>query len=269
MDIPERPRTDFCVDITDTDVEYYREHGYLKCPQLAPDEEIDWLNEVYDAFLDSPRSGFLDGVFDLVSPYGTLEQPKVGQLLMPEQKCPELKETALWKNARKIATKLLNVDDAMVENWGHLIFKSPHCENVTPWHQDEAYWDPGQDYLATGCWVPLQDVDETNGCLWFVPDSHRSEVLDHRHYGDDPAVHILEIATQADTSSAVPIPLMAGEATFHNPRTLHFAGPNSTAAMRKAWANEFQTQPVSRQQAYDRPWVHEGRAEMARRYENR
>jgi hypothetical protein len=269
VDLPPPPAADLVVDICDDDVEFYREHGYLVCNEISPPEEIAWLDEVYDWFLAQPRTGFLDGVFDLVSPYGTLQTPKVGQLLMPEQKLPQLRETALWKNARRIARCLLGVLDEQVENWGHLIYKSPHCDSETPWHQDEAYWDASKDYQALGCWVPLQDVDESNGCLWFLPGSHRSDVMHHRHYGDDPAVHILEIAEAVDTSAAVPVPLPAGAASFHHSRLLHFAGPNSSGAIRKAWANEFQTAPVQRRTPHDRPWVQAGRDAMARRYNER
>ncbi len=263
------PASNSVVDIGQDEVAFFQENGYLVCPQISTDEEIVWLNQIYDWFLAQPRSGFLDGVFDLVSPYGTLETPKIGQLLMPEKKFPTLYDTALWKNARRIATRLLKVPDNEIENWGHLIYKSPGCANVTPWHQDEAYWDVSLDYLALGCWAPLQDVDESNGCLWFLPGSHRSNVMNHRHYTNDPAIHVLEVTEPLDTSDAVPVVLPAGGASFHHPRLLHYAGPNPSNGTRKAWANEFQTAPRKRATPHDRPWVKAGQDEMAKRLSER
>ncbi len=67
------------------------------------------------------------------------------------------------------------------------------------------------DYHAIGAWTPMQDVDETNGCVWFLPGSHLGPVLTHRHWGHDPAVHILELAEPLDTQAALPIRMRAGE----------------------------------------------------------
>ncbi|MCB1694218.1 MAG: phytanoyl-CoA dioxygenase family protein, partial [Pseudomonadales bacterium] len=164
--------------------------------------------------------------------------------------------------------KLLDESLDNVEHWGHIIYKAADAgDNITPWHQDEAYWDVNLSYNAIGAWMPLQDVDLTNGCMWFLPGSHKGDVLRHRHYGDDPAVHVLEVTDSVDTATAVAVPLRAGEMTFHHPRILHHAGPNRSNAIRRAWANEFQTPPVERDVPADRPWVLQGIEEMKRRHQ--
>jgi ectoine hydroxylase-related dioxygenase (phytanoyl-CoA dioxygenase family) len=165
----------------------------------------------------------------------------------------------MWRNARHIAARLLGVEEAVVESWGHLIAKPPRHGHETPWHQDEAYGDPNFDYEALGAWVPLDDADVENGCMWFLPGSHRNGVLRHQHLGDDPSIHVLVTSAEIDTSAAVPVPLPAGGASFHHRRTLHYAGPNHSERQRRAWSNEFQTTPVARSDAAERPWVDEGR----------
>ena len=52
--------------------------------------------------------------------------------------------------------------------------------------------------------------------------------------------------------------------SFHHPRTLHYAGPNTTGKARRAWANEYQSAPIMLQAPADRPWVIEGRKAMAK-----
>jgi ectoine hydroxylase-related dioxygenase (phytanoyl-CoA dioxygenase family) len=106
--------------------------------------------------------------------------------------------------------------------------------------------------------VPLDDTDIDNGCLWFIPGSHRGDVLEHKHLGDDPSVHILEVIDEIDTSTAVPVPLRAGGVSFHHPRTLHHARANTTDRKRRAWATEYQTAPVELATPVDRPWVSAG-----------
>ena len=253
-----KPQT-FDVEIGQAQVEFFARNGYLAIDRVTTDEELEWLRDTYDRLIERPRSGYLDSVFDLTRSYGTTDVPKIGQLLAPERYVPEIRQTAMWKNAQRIASRLLQVPIADVESWGHLIFKTPNSRIETPWHQDEAYWQVDKHFHALGAWFPLDDVNVDNGCMWFLPGSHESRVLKHKHGGGDPSVHILEIDEPYDTSAAVPVPLAAGGMTFHHCRTLHYAGPNLTGGMRRAWANEYQTKPVDRDVPANRPWVAEGR----------
>jgi len=100
--------------------------------------------------------------------------------------------------------------------------------------------------------------------MWFLPGSHLAPVLPHRHMNDDPAVAVLELVDDIDTSAAVPAPLPAGGISFHHPRTLHYAGPNTTDRPRRAWANEYQSAPIMLDVPANRPWVIEGRKAMAK-----
>ena len=114
----------------------------------------------------------------------------------------------------------------------HAINKPPRDGAPTPWHQDEAYWDPHADHTAISVWVPLQDVDESNGCMAFVPGSHREPVLPHRLI--HPDAHGLRLADDTEPAGAVACPIPTGSATVHAGRTLHYAGPNRTDRPRTA-----------------------------------
>jgi ectoine hydroxylase-related dioxygenase (phytanoyl-CoA dioxygenase family) len=158
----------------------------------------------------------------------------------------------------------MGVDAGDLQSWGHMIHKPAHHGEQIPWHQDEAYWDPDQAYQAVGTWMPLDDVDLENGCMCFLPGSHLGDVLPHRHINDDPAVHGL-VTDDADPSRMVVMPLRAGGATFHHPRTLHHTPPNRSDRQRRAVATEFQTPPTPAAAPADRPWVAEGKAAWAAR----
>ena len=259
--LPERP---FDVDIGAPEVRFYADNGYLAVERVTTDEELEWLREVYDALISMKPTGLLDGVFDLSRPYGTTDTPRLGQLLLPERLVPQIRRTAMWRNAHRIASRLLQVPQSGVESWGHLIFKGKNSPEETPWHQDEAYWDVTKDYNALGTWCALDDVDTDNGCLWFVPGSHRGEVLPHMHGGNNPAVHVLKFRDAVDTSAGIPVPLKAGGMTFHHARTHHYAGINRTPRVRRAWANEFQTTPVARGVPKDFPWVADGKKALSK-----
>ncbi len=264
MEIAAPPTVDFEVDIGRAEMDFYARNGYLVIDAITTADEVAWMRDAYACLLTRTRSGLPNEFFDVTRPYGSLASPSIGQLLMPERFVPQIRATALWRNARRIAARLLEVPLETVEHWGHLIFKAANDGGETPWHQDEAYWNVHRDYHAIAAWTPMQHVDESNGCLWFLPGSHLGPVVAHRHVGDDPSVHILELAERIDTEGAVAVPLMAGGMSFHHPRLLHYAGPNRTNRPRLAWANEFQTAPVQRSTPADRPWVLEGEAALAR-----
>jgi hypothetical protein len=258
MEFGNPPASGYRVEVGAAEIAFFRENGYLKVDRVTTEAELEWLRNVYDALLAAPRSGYLDGVFDLSRPYGTTDEPRLGQLLFPERRVPAIRDTDMWCNARNISVALLGIEADAVESWGHLIFKGAHSLTETPWHQDEAYWDVHKSYCALGSWLALDDVDTDNGCLWFVPGSHTGDVLPHRHLGGDPEVHVLELAIDVDVCAGRPVPLRAGGMTFHHSRTLHYAGVNRTGRIRRAWANEFQAAPEDRDTPADHPWWHEG-----------
>jgi ectoine hydroxylase-related dioxygenase (phytanoyl-CoA dioxygenase family) len=136
----------------------------------------------------------------------------------------------------------------------HAINKPPRTGAETPWHQDEAYWDPALEYSAFSIWMPLQEATLDNGCMQFVPDSHQLGVQPHHHIGNDPKVHGLEI-DQIDASRAVACPLPAGGATIHSSQTLHYAGPNLTDQPRRAYILAFSAPPKPRAVTRSFPWL--------------
>lgn len=259
-DRPPLPRTEWSIEVSDETIEQFRIDGFTHVDRITTDEELAWMRLVYDELFARRQAGLGHRYFDLARPYEAGGHDLLPQILFPEQDVPELRDTVWYRNARAIAAALLDEPDESLHSWGHMIDKPPRVGHETPWHQDEAYWDPGQSFHAVGMWMPLDDVDETNGCMTFLPGSHRLDVLEHRHIGDDPAVHGLEIVDPVDTSAAVAVCLAAGGATFHHPRTLHATSPNRTDRRRRACAAEFQTAPVDLAERAERPWVDAGRA---------
>ena len=55
--------------------------------------------------------------------------------------------------------------------------RSAGSQFATPWHQDESYWPDLPDKRALSFWFPMQDVNVENGCMWFVPGSHKEPEL--------------------------------------------------------------------------------------------
>lgn len=215
---------------TDAQIEAFHRDGFLALERLIDQEEVARLREIYDRLFAS-RVGYEKGDrFDLA---GTDEadQEALPQLLGPSNYAPELKDGPTYAAVDALVKQLLG--PTAWSGGDHAILKPARHGSETPWHQDEAYWDPSLDYTSVSVWIPLQDATPENGCLCFVPGSHRLEVMEHRSIGGDRRIHGLE-AVLPDVSRAVACPIPAGGCTVHLSRTLHYAGPNRTDHPRRA-----------------------------------
>lgn len=208
-------------------------NGFLAIPTpVTDDAELAWMREVYDRMF-AARSGRESGdQFDLAGSDEEGQEASLPQILNPAKYAPELTQGKYLKTIAEIAKQLFGPEaEAGI---AHAIFKPAGMGAPTPWHQDEAYWDPGLQYQNASIWMPLQEATIENGCLWFVPGSHEWPVLEHRPIGGDVRVHGLEMVDLGVTKSAVACPLPAGGITIHRNRTAHYAGANTSNIPRRA-----------------------------------
>lgn len=105
--------------------------------------------------------------------------------------------------------------------------------NGSPWHQDE-HPIPTRDRSLTGVWIPLTDATVKNGCLWIIPDSHRSGIIYERYEHNLPDVDTMPIARGFDYSNAIPVEMVAGSALFFSGYLLHSSKKNVSQTYRPA-----------------------------------
>lgn len=223
------------VCLTQGQIDFHRRQGYLVLPPLTTPDELAWLREIYDR-LFSARTGREEGnQFDLGGTDEEGRQALLPQILSVAKYAPQIKETLLMANARSVVRQLLG-PDALCED-GHAIYKPPRIGAQTPWHQDAAYWSPDYDHYSLSLWIPLQEATLENGCMHFVPGSHRDRnILPHRSINNDPRIHGLELVPEAmeHVRDSVACPLPPGGATIHGGYTLHYAGANRSDIPRRA-----------------------------------
>ena len=243
----QRPEAEFAVEFTPRNLAEFHERGFTTIERITTDAELQWLREVYDQLFVERAQLFPGAHVDLVQPVGGADGDLQAQILLPENRFPELRKTAFWRNGRALASALLGIELPEVRGWGHMIRKPPldGCELPLPWHQDEAYWDRSFKYKALACWMPLDPATLDSGCMSYIPGSHRSGVREHQRAGDGYARHVVGVEG-VDSSLAIAAPVPAGGAVFHHCRTLHSSGPNRSERERRAYANEWQLEPVKK-----------------------
>lgn len=222
--------------------------GFVEVPALAGIDEVTLLRSAFDeAFTPLPRNrNALINFAGVASDPGRYEMPQLENL---SRHMPVLLALECTARAHAIARQLLGPGARQLFDFG--LMKRPFSDVPTPLHQDIAFVEAPSFHEMITIWMPLQDVDEENGCLAYVPGSHRLGVLPHERVpGNDNGL----ICT-APLSPVVPCPLKAGDAVVHHFRTLHVAGGNRSSEPRRAIAWGF---GVRREQATVRepfPWA--------------
>ena len=220
--------------------EFYR-RGFIALQQITTPQDLgvirDLLAGLFDRFDQLPKELALD-LGDKKTHGGKQSIPQIN---MATQLEPRLRDTQYFRNAWAVARQVLG-DDAHL-GFDHAIYKPPHNGKETPWHQDLAYparRSPDVNIIRFGMnfWMPLQDASVESGCMQFIPYSNLGNLLPHHSVGHDPEVHTLE-TDNVDMSKAVACPVPAGGCTIHQPKTLHYTGPNQTNEWRRVWILNF------------------------------
>lgn len=86
---------------------------------------------------------------------------------------PEFKKVTFSDQVQGIARSLQMERPAVVQSM--YIFKQPRFGGSVRPHQDSSFLYTSPMTLV-GFWVALEDADVENGCLWFVPKSHKQGV---------------------------------------------------------------------------------------------
>ncbi len=122
--------------------------------------------------------------------------------------------------------------DLLVWSCGFFI-KEAGSRSYVSWHQDLNYWGLDGDREVTA-WFALTPATVENGCMRFVPGSHRQKDVPHvdSFAPDNLLTRGQEIAVEVDEASAVNVLLRAGQASFHHGHMFHASGPNMTSSRR-------------------------------------
>ena len=141
----------------------------------------------------------------------------------------------LWNAAfTTIASQLLN---GPVRFWHDQLFCKPAMHGgVVAWHQDYSYWTRTKPMAHLTCWIGLDDATVENGCVQYVPGSHKWNLLPITGLaGDMTAIrNALSPAQWEQFQSPAPVELKAGECVFHHPLTIHGSFENRTDQPRRA-----------------------------------
>ncbi len=130
----------------------------------------------------------------------------------------------------KLAANLAGVDGIRI--WHDQALIKPQFGNPTGWHLDNPFWSfSSKD--AISIWVALDDATLANGCLWYLPGTHKQGRFEVTDIGVNQRDLFKQYPEWLEIES-VATPFSAGSAVFHNGLTAHGAGANMTSRPRRA-----------------------------------
>lgn len=117
------------------------------------------------------------------------------------------------------------------------------ASGAVPWHQDKSYWPDSNANPVITAWIPLVRADLENGCLFFMPRTHRQRLKSWHHEGY-AGTQFLEIDFEHLPADREPIPLIVdpGDAILFNDRCIHMSKRNQSNSVR--WSLDLRYQPT-------------------------
>lgn len=110
--------------------------------------------------------------------------------------------------------------------------------NPTSWHLDNPKWS-FYSKQSISIWIALDDATVKNGCLYFLPKSHKLAKYDNDVRIGRRIDELFEVYPEFRNINPVAAEMKAGDASFHNGLMAHAAGANMTNDNRAAMTCAF------------------------------
>jgi len=217
--------------LSDDQVMFFHEHGYLKGIQMLDENQVERLRTELSDLMDPSHPGH-----HLFYEYHSNESQDPNRVLFHALGAWRIMpgfHDLLWNPAFTIpASQLLG---GAVRFWHDQLFCKPAQHGgVVAWHQDYSYWTRTTPLAHLTCWIGLDDSTRDNGCVHYVPGSHRWPDLPATGLaGDMDAIQTVLTDEQKEKFKPVAIELKKGECSFHHPRMIHGSYENTTERPRR------------------------------------
>jgi len=218
--------------LSEDQLQFYEENGFVAGVPILNDEQVDELRDELSELFDPNHDGN-----DLWYEYHSNESGDENQVLFHALGAWRVRtrlHDILWHPKFTVpASQLLG---GAVRFWHDQLFCKPsHHGGVVAWHQDYSYWTRTQPMAHLTCWIGLDDSTTENGCLQFIPGSHRWPLLPITGLANDMD-DIQTVLTDEQKSQFQPVAaeLKKGEASFHHPLMVHGSYENRSDRPRRA-----------------------------------
>lgn len=220
--------------LTEDQISFFHEEGYLSGIKLLDDAQIEELREELDRLMDPDHP-----LHHLFHEFHSNESSDPSAILFHSLGHWRLEKgfhDVIWNPAFVMAASQL-LGNRSVRFWHDQLFCKPAKHGgVVAWHQDYSYWTRTIKMQHLTCWTALDDSTVENGCIHYVPKSHKWGLLEKPQLAGEME-GLMEFMTpeQKEQFKPIPIELKKGYATFHHPLMVHGSFGNHSDISRRAF----------------------------------
>ena len=228
--------------LTEAQKASYFRNGYLVVEGLVSDDQIERLKHQSELIGDNK--------VDHVPNSSTQVEPDIDIKLCSEKNLTLRKlydiavyDQTFWKHV--INEKIVDVVSQLLETndiklYGDQLFmKNPEVGSEIYWHQDSASWKDIFPKDLITAWTALDNATLENGCLKFIPGSHRFGTLgldcDSREGKMEKFLPLLNF----NQWKIQDIELTPGSVSFHHSLLVHGSGRNLSSSRRRGYAAHY------------------------------
>ncbi len=204
--------------ITEGQIDSYQKNGFVIIEDFLSSNELDdWREAVAEAIQEREgrkfpdkdvKIGEDDGINEDADYYG-----KVFDQLLNLWQTNERMKNIMWdERIGQMAAQLSRQDGIRIWHDQTLI-KRPWA-NPTAWHLDTPFWS-FDHREALSIWVALDDATLENGCLFFIPGSHKKTTFENPGITKNMDA-VFDFYPQFKQSQSIPAVMKAGSCSFHN-----------------------------------------------------
>jgi phytanoyl-CoA hydroxylase len=215
-------------ELSQAQIDRYRTDGFLVIEGFLDAEELaEWRRCTDEAVAERLKAGrVLNNQADPDAYYAQV----FTQCLRLADTHPGMRRLMLDARLGKMGAALAGVDGIRI--WHDQALIKPPFGNPTAWHLDNPYWS-FTSHGSLSIWVALDDATLANGCMWYLPGSHRTARHDNVGIGQNMA-DLFKAYPEWRAIEPVACPCPAGSAVWHSGLTAHGAGVNMTIHPRRA-----------------------------------
>jgi ectoine hydroxylase-related dioxygenase (phytanoyl-CoA dioxygenase family) len=209
----------------------YQKNGFLVIENFLNKSELEQWREAVDEAATNRKGKALPDREEVVAGADRTFVNKVfDQLINLWQDNDKVKKIMLDERLGKMAAQLAGVDGIRI--WHDQALIKQAWGNPSTLHTDTPYWSFHHP-AALSIWVALDDATLQNGCLYFLPGTHKKTSFQPGGFTADMD-EFFTLFPELRKSEAIAAPMKAGSCSFHCGLTIHGANANMTPYPRRA-----------------------------------
>jgi len=217
----------FPLILPDDLINEYQDNGFVVTENSIPIDELFTYGEAVNAEVERRTANDSRSV----SEKSTYEQSFI-QCMRLWETDSTVRSLTCSKTIAGLAAQLMQANK--VRLWQDQALYKEAAGRKTDAHQDQPFWPIGTVPLISA-WIPFEDVTKADGCMAYVPGSHKSgglRVVDITHKSEP--YDILRDPALAGRKP-VDVEVKAGSIIWHNGFTVHAARPNLSPKPRRVF----------------------------------